>query len=195
MICGIIYIVANIGLAVQNSYSALLVLRCVQSAGSIGTVALANAVVADIVTSSERGIYIAYTSVAPQARSSLGPIVGSLLARYAGWHFIFWFLVIIAAVVFTPLALFMPETCRKIVGDGSIPPPKLNRCVTNALHERKAVREGKPILWDKRDELARTRHLQFPNPLSVLRLLLQKEYGWLSCSPRLWPAGCTRQLL
>ena len=52
---------ANIGLALQNNYAALLVLRCVQSSGSSATGALANAVIADVSTFAERGSYIGYT--------------------------------------------------------------------------------------------------------------------------------------
>ena len=42
IVCFDIYIAANIGLALQNQYAALMVLRCVQSTGSSSTVALAN---------------------------------------------------------------------------------------------------------------------------------------------------------
>lgn len=61
LICFIIYSAANIGLALQKDYAALLILRCVQSSGSSATGALANAVIADISTSAERGSYIGYT--------------------------------------------------------------------------------------------------------------------------------------
>ena len=54
----VIYIGANIGLALQNKYSALIVLRCLQSTGSSGTVALGNGVVADISSSGERGKFM-----------------------------------------------------------------------------------------------------------------------------------------
>ena len=53
-----IYIGANVGLALQNNYAALLVLRCLQSSGSSGTVALGNGVVADIASSGERGKFM-----------------------------------------------------------------------------------------------------------------------------------------
>lgn len=43
IICFVLYIAADIALALQNNYVALLVLRMVQSGGSSGTVALANA--------------------------------------------------------------------------------------------------------------------------------------------------------
>ena len=49
---------ANIGLALQNNYAALIVLRCLQSTGSSGTVALGNGVVADIASSGERGKFM-----------------------------------------------------------------------------------------------------------------------------------------
>lgn len=49
---------ANIGLALQNNYAALLVLRCLQSTGSSGTVALGNGVVGDIASSGERGKFM-----------------------------------------------------------------------------------------------------------------------------------------
>jgi len=54
----IIYIAACIGIAVQDSFAGLLVLRCVQSAGSSGVVALSSGVVADISTTAERGKYM-----------------------------------------------------------------------------------------------------------------------------------------
>lgn len=53
-----IYICANIGLALQDNYAALLVLRCLQSSGSSGTIAIGNGVVADIASSGERGKYM-----------------------------------------------------------------------------------------------------------------------------------------
>lgn len=49
-----IYLLANMALALQSDYAALLVLRALQSTGSSGTVALGNAVMSDIATSSER---------------------------------------------------------------------------------------------------------------------------------------------
>jgi MFS family permease len=62
IICFLIYIVANIGLALQTNYAALLVLRCVQASGSSATIALAIAVVADVATSAERGKFMGYAT-------------------------------------------------------------------------------------------------------------------------------------
>ena len=178
MVCFILYAAANIGLGAQNNYVALMILRCFQSAGSSGTVALANAVAADIVTAAERGKYISWAATVPMVAPTLGPVIGGALAQYADWHWIFWFLLILASLVALPMAFFYPETCRKIVGDGSIPPPRWNKCYTNVLRERRAIREGKDIQYDKRDELAKTRRIRFPNPLATIGLLLQRECGF-----------------
>jgi MFS family permease len=149
----------------------------VQSAGSSGTVAIANAIVADVATSAERGIYIGITSLATILAPSLGPILGGIISQYAGWKWIFWFLAILAGVFFIPMLLFMPETCRLIVGDGSVPPPKWNRSFTNHLKERQRLKEGLgPPDYAERDALAKKRGpLRFPNPLDTLVVASEKE--------------------
>ncbi|RYP91066.1 hypothetical protein DL770_002811 [Monosporascus sp. CRB-9-2] len=126
-ICFVVYIAANIGCALAPNYESLLVLRMLQSAGSSSTVALCQAVVADIVTSAERGSYVAYTSLPALLGPSIGPGVGGVLAQYLGWRWIFWLLAILAAAVFAVSAAFLPETCRYVVGDGSVHPPPAYR--------------------------------------------------------------------
>jgi MFS family permease len=69
-ICFGIYIVANTGLALQKNYIALLLLRCVQSSGSSGTISLSNGVVSDVSTRSQRGRYIGIAALG----SNLGPL-------------------------------------------------------------------------------------------------------------------------
>lgn len=177
IVCFSIGIVANIGLALQRNYAALMVLRCVQSSGSSGTVALANAVVADIVTSAERGSYIGYASMAAILGPSLAPVIGGLLSQYLGWKWIFWFLVISTAAFFIPLFFFFPETCRNIVGNGSIPPPVWNHSVLGFVKERKKIKDGNSLDFSQRDALAKERHLRFPNPLSTLIIVFDKEAG------------------
>lgn len=175
MVCFVIYIAADIALAVQKNYVALLILRMVQSGGSSGTVALANAVVADVATSAERGVYIGITSLTGILAPSLGPILGGIISQYAGWKWIFGFLAILAAVFFIPLILFFPETCRNIVGDGSIPPPKWNRSLLNHYNEKKRQKQGQMPDYAERDALAAKRRIRFPNPLATLVVAAEKE--------------------
>ena len=76
----VIYIGANIGLALQKSYIALFLLRCLQSTGSSGTIALSFGVVADLASSAERGTYIGIVG----AGTMMGPALGKTsLFRFA----------------------------------------------------------------------------------------------------------------
>ncbi|KAI9829317.1 MAG: hypothetical protein M1819_006380 [Sarea resinae] len=182
IICFIVYLGANLGLALQNSYTALLILRMVQSSGSSGTVALANAVAADIVTSAERGTYIAYASLGSILGPSLSPVLGGLLSQFCGWKWIFWFLVIFSAAFYVPFLLFFPETCRNIVGDGSIPPSKWCQSLPSLYKEWKMAKAGNPVDSSERNALAKNRHIPFPNPLSTLIIIFQKEAGLILLS-------------
>ena len=172
MLCFVIYIAANIGLALQNNYAALFVLRCLQSSGSSGTVALANAVVADIVTSAQRGTYIGFVSMGALVGPAIGPVIGGLLCQFLGWRSVFWFLTIFAAVAVTLIAIFLPETCRKIVGNGSLPPSKWNRSAISYVALKKQRRAG---IVDKR-RLTQTQPSR-PNPLKTVYIILEKESG------------------
>nr|POE99461.1 itaconate transport protein [Quercus suber] len=177
-ICFIIYVGANIGLALQNDYAALMVLRCMQAAGGSGTVALATAVVSDIVTSQERGVYVSYMSVAAQAGPALGPIIGGLLGQYLGWHSVFWFLLISTVVVAVPVAIFMPETCRNVVDDGSVPSGRWNRTYIKRRVEKRLTGEGRPLEYTRKTEMAKTRKLHFPNPLETVKIVFTREAGY-----------------
>ena len=174
MICFTIYLAANLGLGLQNSYPALLVLRCLQSAGSSGTVALANGLVGDMITSSERGKYIAFASLGSMLGPSLSPVLGGLISQYLNWHWIFWFLLIFAGTFF----LFLPETCRKVVGDGSVPPPPLNMSVTDLIRQRRRARKGLIPDPEKVAKVAKVREnyrLRFPSPWPTLQIVLDLE--------------------
>ncbi|KAF2816673.1 MFS general substrate transporter [Mytilinidion resinicola] len=175
MACFSIYIVANIGLALQHNYVALMILRALQSAGSSGTVALAIGCVGDVVTSSERGMYVAWSSLPNVLGPSLAPILGGVLSQYLGWRSIFWFLTIFAAVYAIPLLLFFPETCRKVVGDGSVPPPKINQSITGHLREKSRQRTNTPIDPVQLAYVRENYRLSVPNPLGTLRILADRE--------------------
>ncbi|KAK8051539.1 MFS multidrug transporter [Apiospora rasikravindrae] len=146
LICFVIYIGANIGCALAPNYAALLVLRMLQSAGSSTTVALCQAVVSDIITSAERGQYVGFAAVPTILAPALGPVIGGLISQFLGWRWIFWFLTILAGAFMIVYALFMPETCRNIVGDGSQRPHKAYRTLwqlgKEALEDRRRTRNS-----------------------------------------------------
>ncbi|UKZ83217.1 hypothetical protein TrVFT333_011022 [Trichoderma virens FT-333] len=182
IVCFVIYIGANIGLALAPSYGAILGLRCLQSAGSSTTVALCMAVVADVITSAERGQYVGFTVVPVVLAPALGPIIGGALSQTLGWRAIFWFLTIMAGVTLFLIAMFLPETCRHIVGDGSIYPPPLYRSGWQILTSHRNKNRKAPPPENK---------FKFkpPNILGSLLMLLEKETGLLLSTSSLIFAG------
>ncbi|KAJ5676365.1 hypothetical protein N7536_012537 [Penicillium majusculum] len=169
ILCFAIYILGNIALALQHSFPALLALRAVQSCGSSGTVALASAVAAEIITSAERGMYMGFTSLGNILAPSIGPILGGVLSKYLGWKAIFWFLAIAACTFFVPLLLFFPETCRGIVGNGSIPAVGWNLAIWRYFQNTTTVTPPAPTQPRRR--------VNIPNPWSTLRLLSHRPVG------------------
>jgi multidrug resistance protein len=168
ILCFTIYMISNLALGLQNNYVALLVLRLTQSAGSSGTVALASGLVGDLITSSERGQYIAFSSLGSVLGPTLSPVIGGLLSQYLDWHWIFWFLLILSGAFFVPFFLFLPETSRKLVGDGSIPPPWTSWNLADALRHKNRAKRGISVDKEKQAKLHANARISFPNPLSTL---------------------------
>ncbi|KAL7949179.1 major facilitator superfamily domain-containing protein [Trichoderma barbatum] len=174
LISFIIYITANIGLASQSSYSALFVLRCLQSSGSGGTYALNSGVIADISTTAERGRYMGAAQSGIMLGPAIGPILGGVLAQYLGWRSIFWFLTICGSVYLIVFAITVPETARKVVGNGSIPPTAWwSRSLLNEIARRKDV--AKQGDGSKALPQSKPCELRFPNPLKAFYIIGEKD--------------------
>ncbi|MCJ1406184.1 hypothetical protein MMC19_000249 [Ptychographa xylographoides] len=186
-----IYLAANIGLALQDSYVALVLLRCLQSGGSSATVAIGMGVIADISTTSERGSYMGLVSAGIMLGPAVGPVIGGLLAEFLGWRAIFWFLTIGTATFLIPYIIFIPETARNIIGNGSVAPQAWNRTLLACFQQRKLTKSTththdpapSPSTQDPgvlqtpvppQPTLTRPK-LRFPNPLKCLTITVEKD--------------------
>ncbi|KAI0849566.1 MFS general substrate transporter [Daldinia vernicosa] len=182
--CFVLYIVANVGLAKSDSYGSLLGLRCFQSATISATQALCQGVVADIATSAERGQYTAFIAVPVTLGPSLGPVIGGAIAQYLGWRTIFWFLAICAVANLLVLIFFFPETCRMVVGDGSILPRKRNQTVMQLIRNRQRKKdasdtESNTIAIAETTEPLPKKNFAWSKFLTSLVLLCEKELSLL----------------
>ena len=102
------------------------------------TISLAYGVVADISPPAERGSYVGLVLCGPNIAPSLGPVLGGVSADQAGWRWIFWFLVIMSSLCLTVLCLFLPETARNVVGNGSTPIGSIQKDFASILRGRQS---------------------------------------------------------
>ncbi|KAK4555617.1 hypothetical protein LTR86_007370 [Recurvomyces mirabilis] len=179
IVCFVIFVIANVGLALQTNYAALLVLRMVQAFGCSAAIALCTAVVADIATSAERGRYMGYATAGLLIGPAFGPTIGGVLDQYLGWRSTFWFLAIFGGFLLITFTFLFPETCRNVVGNGSIPARGVNLSILGYLQQR---RHAKQMQDDEGLETAsvalaakRRGKFTFPNPLRTLAILGEKE--------------------
>ena len=170
-----IYVGANIGMAVQHSYVALLILRMLQSLGASATVAIGYGVVADVTTPAERGSVLGPAMVATNLGPILGPLIGGPLADHAGWRWVFWLLTILGGVFLLTILLFFPETCRNIVGNRSTA-PKGWSMPWLSFSLRKFTNEGEPKVSERpRERMVDKIRTVIPVPWKSIRIIFYKN--------------------
>ncbi|POS75161.1 hypothetical protein DHEL01_v206447 [Diaporthe helianthi] len=117
-----LYTAASLGLALsKGSYTALILLRATQSVGGSAVLSLAYGVVADLVTSAERGTMLGPMLASGNLGPCIGPIIGGGVVMTGQPAWCFWALVIFGGVALMLILWTMPETRRTIVGNGSVP--------------------------------------------------------------------------
>lgn len=180
----VIYIFACVGIAFQKSFVALLILRCMQSSGSSGMVAISSGIVADIASRKHRGGYMGYVNLGVNLGPAVGPIIGGLIGERAGWRWIFWFLSIFAGAFVVCLATWFPETSRNIVDNGSVEPPTINKSVIQLIRRRKDRHHTTAVSGGESKEHitgnnSKERKLRMPNLLENLKAFLEKDIAIL----------------
>ncbi|CAO3667419.1 unnamed protein product [Umbelopsis ramanniana] len=166
----VVYLGANVGLALSPNYTALLVLRMLQAFGSSSVIAIGAGCIGDISSPSERGTYFGIYSIGPMLGPIIGPIIGGVIAQNLGWRWIFWLLTIIAGALFVLVLFLLPETLRALVGDGS---GYANPTPTQWFHA-KALRKDTPPEPTTRSG-QKSRFLQAPNLLQPLQYIFYPD--------------------
>ncbi|KAI0444623.1 major facilitator superfamily domain-containing protein [Xylaria telfairii] len=175
----IFYVAANVGLALQSSFGLLFFLRVVQSAGISGSYAVTYGVVGDLFPPAERGGYAGVVSFVLNTPPSVGPIISGLLMARWDWRAIFWFLSAISPICLVLVVLFLPETSRKIVGDGTLLPGTANRALVPILTPKQRRKESSPPSKN-------SKRFYFPNPLKPLALLRRPNTAIVVGSVGVW---------
>ncbi|KAK9478796.1 major facilitator superfamily domain-containing protein [Lipomyces japonicus] len=167
-----IFVLANLIMAFNNTYGGLMVLRMLQAIGSSACMSLSAATVADCVEPSRRGTYIGLITSITMVAPAIAPILCGVLSISAyGWRTVFLFLFTISVVDYVGLLLYIPETGRSIVGNGTVRPPSWYykpilefffpsfNAAANLPEERSTLAPRRPII----------------NPLKLLKLILEPD--------------------
>ncbi len=86
----VIFVLGSLACALAPTMLALILARGVQGLGGGGLIAIAQTIVADMVSPRERGRYQVYFGVVFATASLAGPVLGGFFAQNLHWSYIFW---------------------------------------------------------------------------------------------------------
>jgi multidrug resistance protein len=96
--------------AVAPNIQTLLVCRAIDGIAFSAPMTLVGGTLSDLWRTEERGVAMAAFSAAPFIGPAIGPLVGGFLFDAAGWRWLYWIQLILAAVVYILITFTVPET-------------------------------------------------------------------------------------
>lgn len=182
-----LYTVANLGLALnKHSYGVLLGLRTLQSLGASAAFAVSYGVVADVCLPAERGSMVGPISMVLNLGACVGPVIGGLVAFTSGsYEWVFWALVVVGGILLLGVGVFLPETARNVVGNGTARTQQRwwerswwslgKEWVTKGRRDSKDTNELTANNATDGAFVSLTRKFRIKNPLACLRIIFHRD--------------------
>lgn len=101
--------------AVAPNIATLLVCRLIDGIAFSAPMTLVGGTLADLWKPEERGVPMAAFSAAPFVGPAIGPLVGGFLSDAAGWRWLYWIQLILAAACWILISVTVPETYAPIL--------------------------------------------------------------------------------
>ncbi|KAF1923227.1 MFS general substrate transporter [Didymella exigua CBS 183.55] len=103
----------NIGCGLSPNLPALLILRFFSGFFGSPVVTNSGGCLADIWPQSHRSVPFALFTTGSSLGPVLGPVAGGFISQHLNWRWLYWVVTIIAAVAYTAMLFFLPETYTK----------------------------------------------------------------------------------
>ncbi|MFC2090173.1 MFS transporter [Bacteroidota bacterium] len=101
----IVFALASAGCALSPSINWLIISRIIQGLGSAMIFGTGIAIISSVFPKGERGKALGINVASVYTGLSLGPFLGGFITQYAGWRFLFWLLLPVAAISLIVLRL------------------------------------------------------------------------------------------
>ncbi|KIN00177.1 hypothetical protein OIDMADRAFT_104150 [Oidiodendron maius Zn] len=169
----------QIGCALAPNISSLIVFRFFAGIGGSGCLTIGGGVISDLFRREQRGMATAVYSLGPLLGPVIGPICGGFLAQRAGWRWVFWLLLIAAAIIAIGVEILNKETNPKVLIRRKTRNLRklLNRPELKSVYEQAAEQSKASVLLHG---LVRPLKLLFRSPIVfLLSLYMAFVYGLL----------------
>ncbi len=100
---------------------------------------------------------------------SIGPVLGGVITEYFGFRSIFWFLFALGAVTLLLILVFLPETLRRVAGNGTVRLSGINRPLVYLIRPQESVCAESQASGDPPPRVT------LATIISPLRLLVEKD--------------------
>jgi EmrB/QacA subfamily drug resistance transporter len=107
-----LFLVGSISCGLSTSMLQLVMFRVLQGIGAGGVQPIANTIVGDIYTPSERARIQGLLSSVFAVSALAGPSLGAFLVAYASWQVVFWVNLPIGIAAIVMIAAFLPESVQ-----------------------------------------------------------------------------------
>jgi DHA1 family bicyclomycin/chloramphenicol resistance-like MFS transporter len=121
-----VFTLASLGCALSESIGALLVFRALQGVSAGAGIVVSRAIVRDVYRPEDAQRVMSLVTIFFGLAPAVAPMVGGWLFVRAGWHAIFWLLVVTGTVLFVLNARLLPESLPPAQRHAFAPGPLLH---------------------------------------------------------------------